>query len=130
MKQFAEKVLNANYELNEKGQMKQNVRNGLKADVLQAMFEMFQEAGLDAYRVNDGVAINFENVELGSVAVVFDGVVKGLEYDAMDEAEFYENALKEKAEKVLKAEQAKQARIAEKELLKAKVAEKKAKAVK
>lgn len=130
MKQFAEKVLNANYELNEKGQMKQNVRNGLKADVLQAMFEMFQEAGLDAYRVNDGVAVNFENAELGSVAVVFDGVVKGLEYDAMDEAEFYENALKEKVEKALKAEQAKQARIAEKELLKAKVAEKKAKAVK
>lgn len=130
MKQFAEKVLNANYELNEKGQMKQNVRNGLKADVLQAMFEMFQEAGLDAYRVNDGVAVNFENAELGSVAIVFDGVVKGLEYDAMDEAELYENALKEKAEKALKAEQAKQARIAEKELLKAKMAEKKVKAVK
>ena len=119
---------NAKFELNEKGQMKQNVRNAFKAEVMADLLKMFQDAGLEVYAVADGVAVNFANDELGAVAVVFDGVVKGLEYDAQDEAENHENALKEKAEKALKAEQAKQARLAEKELLKAKMAEKKVKA--
>lgn len=121
---------NVKFELNEKGQMKQNVRNGFKAEVMADLLKMFQDAGLEVFQVADGIAVNFANDELGAVAVVFDGVVKGLEYDAETEAEDYENVLKEKAEKALKAEQAKQARIAEKELLKAKMAEKKAKAVK
>lgn len=119
---------NVKFELNEKGQMKQNVRNGFKAEVMADLLKMFQDAGLEVFQVADGIAVNFANDELGAVAVVFDGVVKGLEYDAETEAEDYENVLKEKAEKALKAEQAKQARIAEKEALKAKMAEKKAKA--
>ena len=94
------------------------------------LFAMFQNAGVEVYKVADGVAVNFANDELGAIAVVFNGVVKGLEYDAQDEAEIYENVLKEKAEKALKAEQLKKAKIAEQEALRAKVAEKKAKAMK
>lgn len=121
---------NVKFALNEKGQMKQNVRNAFKADVMNELFAMFQNAGVEVYKVADGVVVNFANDELGAIAVVFNGVVKGLEYDAQDEAEIYENVLKEKAEKALKAEQLKKAKIAEQEALRAKVAEKKAKAMK
>ena len=121
---------NVKFELNEKGEMKQNVRNAFKADVMADMFQMFQDAGLEVYKVDGGVAVNFANDELGAVAVVFDGVVKGQAYDAEYEAEEYEKAVKEKAEKALKAEEAKANKIAmqkaEKEL-KAKAKEKKAK---
>ena len=122
MKDFAK----VKFELNEKGQLKQNVRNGFKAEVMAEVMKMFQDAGMEVYAVADGMAVNFANDELGALAVVFDGVVKGLEYDAEYEAEAYNAVLAEKAEKAVKAEAEKARKIAEKEALKA-LKEKKAK---
>jgi hypothetical protein len=121
---------NVKFELNEKGEMKQNVRNAFKADVMAELFEMFQNAGLEVFKVSEGVAVNFANADLGAIAVVFNGVVKSTEFDAEFEAEMFAKELSEKAEKVANAEKAKAEKIAlqnaEKEA-KAKLKEKKAK---
>jgi hypothetical protein len=74
--------------------------------------------------VREGLAVEFENDELGSVVVVFDGVVKDKDFDVLDAVEDFENHLKEKAEKALKAEALKAQKIAEKEFLAKQKAEK------
>jgi hypothetical protein len=107
MKEFANVVNGMGFELNEKGEMKQNVRNAFKADVMGALFEMFQEAGLEVAEVEGGVAVNFQNAEVGSVAVVFNGVVKGFDFDFEYEAQALADA---KAAKVVKAEAAAKAK--------------------
>lgn len=120
MKNFAEKTKVAVFEKNEKGEMKQNVRNAFKADVMKAFTEFMVANGFDAMQTADGTAVRFENDEDGAVAVVFNGTVKGFGFDVdFENAEF----VKDKAEKAEKAEKAK----AEKEK---KIAETKANAVK
>ncbi len=127
MKNFAEKVFNDVFETNEKGQLKQNVRNAFKVDVVNALIETLENAGVKTYRTLDGVAVEFENVELGAITVVFDATVKALDFDAVTENEAFLENEKAKAEKIVKAEALKAQKIAEKEMLKAKIAEKKAK---
>ena len=124
MKQFMENVKVADLAVNENGDLKQNVRNAFKADVMKALKELLADAGVQVSQVKEGLAVEFENDELGSVVVVFDGVVKGREYDVLDAVEDFENHLKEKAEKALKAEALKAQKIAEKEFLAKQKAEK------
>lgn len=101
MKNFAEKVHNTVYETNEKGELKQNVRNAFKADLMTAFKDFLKEQGLDVATVHDGVAVRFSNETEGSLTVVFDGTVKSLSYEMDTQAEIYEM---ERAEKVEKAE--------------------------
>mgnify|MGYP001229777552 CR=1 FL=1 len=112
MKQFAEKVMGMEFELNEKDEMKQNVRNAFKADVMKAMFEMFQEVGMEVYEVAGGVAVNFQNENVGNVAVVFNGVVKSQDLDCEFEAEMYAKEVAEKEAKALAKEKAKAEKMA------------------
>lgn len=112
MEKFAEKVNGMAFELNEKGEMKQNVRNAFKHEVMAEVFAMFQEAGLDVGMVADGVAVNFQNAGLGNVAVVFNGVVKGNDFDFDYEVEAFEKAVAEKAEKAEAQAKAKAEKIA------------------
>lgn len=112
MKQFAEKVVGMEFEVNEKGEMKQNVRNAFKAEAMAALLEMFQEAGLEVGVVAGGVAINFANSDLGSVSMVFNGVVKGNDFDFDFEVEDYENVVAEKQAKAEAKEKAKAERMA------------------
>lgn len=118
MKQFAENAKVAVLELNEKGQLKQNVRNAFKANLMKAFTDFMVENGFDAMAVAGGVAVRFANDEDGNVTVVFDGTVKGFEYDVdFENAEY----LKEVSEKVAKAEKAnadKAKKIAEQNALK------------
>lgn len=124
MKQFMENVKVADFGVNENGDLKQNVRNAFKADVMQALKDLLAEAGVQVSQVKEGLAVEFENDELGSVVVVFDGVVKGKDFDVLDAVEDFENHLKEKAEKALKAEALKAQKLAEKEFLAKQKAEK------
>lgn len=130
MKNFAEKVKNTEFAVNEKGQLKQNVRNEFKADVMAEVEKLFAEAGLTVFATENGLAVEFENVELGNLTVVFDGTVKGLEFDAVAENEAFVEKQAEKVEKALKAEKLKAEKIAEKEFLAKQKAEKKVKATK
>ena len=114
MEKFAEKVMNQVFELNEKGELKQNVRNEFKAEVMAEVFKMFQDAGLQVFQTVKGVAVEFQNVELGNVTVVFDGVVKARDFDALTaENEFNEKQV-EKAEKLAAKERLKAEKVAEK----------------
>lgn len=112
MKKF-EKV---NFELNEKGEMKQNVRNSFKSAVIDEVLDILQNAGLEALRVDGGIAINIANDELGAIAVVFDGVVKSLSYDAEYEAIEYVKKIAERNEKQKEKEKAKAEKFAKAQL--------------
>lgn len=103
MKQFAEKVKVTVFETNEKGEMKQNVRNAFKAECMKAFAETMKANGVEVKQVADGMALTFENEVEGSVTVVFDGTVKSFSFDVdFENADFVEkqNAKVAKAEKV------------------------------
>ncbi len=127
MKQFAENVKNANLELNEKNELKQNVRNEFKADVMQALKETLENAGVNVVETKDGLAVEFENVEIGSVTVVFDGTVKGQDFDILTAEKEFKAKQAEQVEKALEKEKLKAQKIAEKELAAKQKAEKKTK---
>lgn len=127
MKQFAEKVRNTDFELNEKKELKQNVRNEFKADVMQALKETLENAGVNVVETKDGLAVEFENVEIGSVTVVFDGTVKGQDFDILTAEKEFKAKQAEKIEKALEKERLKAQKIAEKELAQKQKAEKKTK---
>lgn len=127
MKQFAEKVRNTDFELNEKKELKQNVRNEFKTDVMQALKETLENAGVNVVETKDGLAVEFENVEIGSVTVVFDGTVKGQDFDILTAEKEFRAKQAEKVEKALEKERLKAQKIAEKELAAKQKAEKKTK---
>ena len=127
MKQFAENLKNANLELNEKNELKQNVRNEFKADVMQALKETLENAGVSVVETKEGLAVEFENVEIGSVVVVFDGTVKARDFDILTAEKEFRAKQAEKVEKALEKERLKAQKIAEKELAAKQKAEKKTK---
>lgn len=118
MEKFLEKVFTATYETNEKGEVKQTVRNEFKHEVMQAVKELFENAGLKVSAVKDGLAVEFMNEVEGAMVVVFDGTVKSALYDVVNESVTFENEKAVKAEKALKAQAEKDAKLAEKEALK------------
>jgi len=120
MKQFAEKTLKTVFETNDKGEMKQNVRNAFKADLMKAFAEFMAETGVRTLQVDGGVALVFENETEGAVTVVFDGTVKGFTFDAEFENEEFMKAKAEKAEKAEKAKAEKEKKMADAKALKEK----------
>ena len=124
MKTFAENVKTTVYETNEKGELKQNVRNKFKADLMDAFKDFLKVNGFDAETVSDGVAVSFANETEGAICVVFDGTVKSLSYDLDTEIEAHAQKVSEKIAKEIKAHELKQAKIAESERLKAEKAKK------
>lgn len=103
---------------NEKGQLKQNVRNELRTDLVDALTEALVELGLDAVRTEDGVAIAIPNEDLGYVPVVIGATIKDLAYDIYEAEADYKAKLEAKAEAEKVKAEAKAKAIAEKEALK------------
>lgn len=125
MKNLIEVVNGMKLAENEKGQLKQNERNALRGDLIDALVEVFADFGITSVRIEDGVGIELPNAELGSIPVVIGATIKDLAFDVL---EANEDFVSKQAEKV-KAEQAKaEAKakaLAEKEALKASRANKK-----
>lgn len=125
MKNLIEVVNGMKLAENEKGQLKQNERNALRGDLIDALVEVFADFGITSVRIEDGVGIELPNAELGSIPVVIGATIKDLAFDVL---EANEDFVSKQAEKV-KAEQAKaEAKakaLAEKEALKALKANKK-----
>jgi hypothetical protein len=120
MKTFAEQVKVKVFETNEKGEMKQNVRNAFKADVMNALKNALVAMDLDVLQTADGLAVKFENDVEGAVTVIFDGTVKSFQFDAETaNAEFLQNVA-DKAEKAEKALVEKEKKIALQNALKEK----------
>ena len=127
MSNYLENVRIAKLEENEKGQLKQNVRNAFRADFIEELKNVLENAGFSVAITEDGVGIEIPNEELGSIPVVVSATVKDLAYDI---AEAHEEYMEKQAEKVRKAEEAerlKAQKLAEKEALKASKAKKNAK---
>lgn len=89
------------------GKINQLERNAFKADFVNALALDLADAGLTVGNVEKGFAVLVDNDDLGSLSIVLDGVVKGLDYDfdfevseqAVREAEKAEKASKAKAKK-------------------------------
>lgn len=77
-------------------------RNAFKSGLVSALAEDLKSAGLTVGKVDGGIAFLVENDQLGSISVVVDGVVKGLDYDFDFEVQDYANLQAEKAENLAK----------------------------
>lgn len=101
MEKFNKEVYNAKFETNEKGELKQNVRNTLKADLMKAFSEFLIENGVENLQTKEGLVIELANEILGAIPAVLNFTMKSLDYDvsgAHDEFVQYQ------AEKLAKAE--------------------------
>jgi hypothetical protein len=98
MKDYLETIKNATLPLNEKGELKQNVRNAFRSDFVQALFTALVGLGLEVKITEDGIGIEIPNTELGSVPVVVSATVKDLSYSVDLENEAYLDKLEAKAE--------------------------------
>lgn len=102
MEKFNKEVYNAKFETNEKGELKQNVRNTLKADLVKAFSEYLTENGIENLQTKEGLVIELANETLGAIPTVLNFTMKSLDYDvsgAHDEFVEYTIAKAEKAEK-------------------------------
>ena len=91
------------------GKINQLERNAFKSEFVNALALDLADAGLVVGNVEKGFAVLVDNDHLGSLSIVLDGVVKGLDYDF--DYEVSEQALREseKAEKASKAKAKKEA---------------------
>lgn len=119
MKNFAEKVYNSEFETSANGELKQNVRNEFKRELMKNFAEFMKANGMDVETVSSGVAVQFANKELGSICVVFDGTVKDREFDIVSEAEAHAEKVIEKAKKEAEKAEIKAKKIAESERVRA-----------
>jgi hypothetical protein len=85
------------------GKINQLERNALKADFVNALALDLANAGLVVGSVEKGFAVLMDNDVLGSLSIVIDGVVKGLDYDFDYEVDAEAVRLAEKADKAVKA---------------------------
>jgi len=94
------------------GKINQLERNAFKSAIVDALAKDLESAGLVVGSVDKGFAVLVENDDLGSLSIVLDGVVKGLDYDF--DAEIDAEAIRqaEKADKLAKAKSAKADKIA------------------
>lgn len=91
------------------GKINQLERNALKADFVNALALDLADAGLVVGSVEKGFAVLMENDILGSLSIVIDGVVKGLDYDFDFEVDAETARLADKADKASKAKANKEA---------------------
>ena len=82
------------------GKINQLERNAFKSAFVDALAKDLETAGLVVGSVDKGFAVLVDNDELGSLSIVLDGVVKGLDYDF--DAEINAEAIRQ-AEKADKA---------------------------
>ena len=91
------------------GKINQLERNAFKSAFVNALAKDLETAGLVVGSVDKGFAVLVDNDELGSLSIVLDGVVKGLDYDF--DAEINAEAIRQ-AEKADKAAALKAKKVA------------------
>lgn len=125
MKNYLEVVRIAKLEENDKGQLKQNVRNQFRTDLVDALCEALVGLGLEAKLTEDGIGVEIPNEDLGAIPVVISATVKDLAYSVDEANADYVAKLQAKAEAEKAKAEAKAKAIADKEALKALKANKK-----
>lgn len=116
MKQFYEITYTNKFETNEKGELKQNVRNGFNADFKRNLSDFLNANGVSNVMIKEGLGIEVPNEIEGAITVVVSVTVKPLGFDLTVAKEEYETELAEKAEKELKAKAEKEKKIASKKV--------------
>ncbi len=118
MKNLFAQVFTSKFTVTEKNELKQNERNALKSEIVSALQEFLSENDFQVSLVDDGIACEIANDELGSIPFVIGVTMKNLSFDVVSENEAFlmkqvekiEKAKakeKEKTEKVAKAKAAK-----------------------
>ena len=120
MKDFLAKAYSTVYATNEKGELKQTVRNEFKRDFMNALRSALTEMGIETHLVADGIAVVVPNETEGSLVVAVDGAVKSLAYDLNTESEAFAQKVADKAKAEKEKAEAKAKKLAEAEALKAK----------
>lgn len=114
MQNFITQIKETQFPLNEKGELKQNSRNAFRADVITQIAQLLQESGLSIGITKDGVGIEFENTELGSLVAMVGITIKPIEYDLTSEVEEYNAKLELKAKAEQEKAETKAKKLAEK----------------
>jgi hypothetical protein len=92
----------------------QTERNATKSAVLEAISTDLFAAGLTAVRTSEGIVLEVQNDELGSVFFELDIKVKSSDFDIEEAVADYQGKLTAAAERVQAAAKRKEQRIAEK----------------
>lgn len=124
MRDFLNYVKVTVFGVNEKGLLKQNVRNELRKDLLIDVMEVLKEAGYSVSINEEGVGVRLANETEGSIPAIVSVTIKDLDFDLEGAHEDYLAKEEEKAEKELAKERLKEQKLAEKELQKANRAKK------
>lgn len=108
MKDLVQEIKTRKFETNEKGELKQNVRNAYRAELTQAFGDFLNEHGLENKLTLKGIGFEFQNDELGSVPFELSVTIKTSDYVLDEEHEAYlekiaEREAKEKAKAEAKA---------------------------
>lgn len=119
MREYLEKVNGTVYPENEKGELKQNTRNEVRATLIGQLKDVLENAGATVSINKDGIGLSLPNETLGSIPVVIGVTIKDLTFDLEDAHEEYLEKEVEKAEKEATKERLKAEKLAEKEANKA-----------
>ena len=92
----------------------QTERNATKSAVLEAISTDLFAAGLTAVRTSDGIVLEIENDDLGSIFFELDIKVKGSDFDITSAVAEYQDKVAAAAERITAAAKRKEQRIAEK----------------
>jgi hypothetical protein len=92
----------------------QTERNATKSAALEAITTDLFAAGLTAVRTSDGIVIEIENDDLGSIFFELDIKVKGSDFDITSAVAEYQDKVAAAAERITAAAKRKEQRIAEK----------------
>lgn len=108
MKQFIETVYKKNLPTTEKGEIKQNDRNALRAETVASLDDFFRANGVETLLTKEGIAVEIPHEELGAVVAMVSVTIKSQQFDALSASqEYLENQAekaKKEAEKKAKAE--------------------------
>ena len=92
----------------------QTERNAFKAQVLESLAVDLFSAGMTAVRTSDGIVLEIENDELGSIYLELDVKVKNTDFDLDEAVADYQSKLTAASERIAQVAKRKAERLAKK----------------
>ena len=92
----------------------QTERNAFKAQVLESLATDLFSAGMTAVRTSDGIVLEIENDELGSIYLELDVKVKNTDFDLDEAVTDYQGKLTAAADRIAQVAKRKAERLAKK----------------
>lgn len=92
----------------------QTERNAFKAQVLESLATDLFAAGMTAVRTSDGIVLEIENDELGSIYLELDVKVKNTDFDLDEAVADYQGKLTAAADRIAQVAKRKAERLAKK----------------